>query len=390
MKSLVDRLEPRQYFSVNTMDIFPSDRALLRTVAANEGETLFVRPDEQGNPVIGIGFQLGNPRAQNTLKRYGVSGVNYDALIQKWDGIRFSWQRAGYRLEDLKTDPAHKPLWERFAQRMGFSNQNESTRDIDYTQSTVLFRKMMVGVIENDLPAVFGTDYIDHDYRVQTGLADLVFDQGRNKVSGMTRFVEAVNHNQYGTASKLLLKTTYAQLNPSRARTNATLLGQAALASFSADSVADFSGIQGYKNWYYGYNTGQDGDFKFLTTFNGNWYNRLGKGGYWTQLWPTGGHPNSPDGNDGRLPELQLAIRRYLSPVEGTVRIQGNYDAPTSLVYILIDGQRVWTSQGKPTNGTYRIDVPVLVRSTIDFVINPAGNDVDDSTTFTARIEPVT
>lgn len=382
----IERLEPRQYFSVNPVDISPGDRTLFRTIAANEGETLFVRPDEQGNPVIGIGFQLGNPRAENTLRRYGVAGVDYDTLIRKWDGIRFSWERAGYRLEDLKTDPVHKPLWEKFARRMGFNNQNESTRDIDYTQSTLLFRKMMVGVIENDLPAVFGTNYVDHDYRVQTGLADMVFDQGRNKVLQMTRFVQAVNEKRYGNASKLLLNTTYAQLNPSRARANASLLGQAALANFSADSVADFSGTQGYKNWYYGYNNGQDGDFKFLTTFNGNWYNRLGKGGYWTQLWPTGGHPNSPDGNAGRLPELQLAVRRYLSPIAGTIRIQGTYQAPTSLVYILINGKRVWTSKGKTPQGNYQIDVPVQVRSTIDFVINPAGNDVDDSTTFTARI----
>lgn len=388
--SQIETLEPRQHFAASTADIFPSDRNLMRAVAANEGETLFVRPDEQGNPIIGIGFQLGDPRAANTLKRYGVAGINYNSLIAKWEGIKFSWTRSGNSLDNLKTDAANLPAWEKFRKRMGFDNSNAATRDIDYTQSTLLFRKQMVAVVENDMPAVFSEQYVDHPYDVQIALADMVFDQGQRKVASFTNFVTEIAASRYTSAGREILSTSYARLSPARAISNAARIGNVALVDLEANSLTDYSGVQGQNNWYYGYNNGVDGTFKFFQNYNGTWYNTLGEGGTWTQLWTEGGHPNSPQGNGGRLPVLEHAIRRYLSPFTGKVIISGNYEATSSTVYILVDGKKVWTSEGKPVSGAYSIDATVVSRSTIDFVITPAGNDVNDSSTLTGTIATAT
>jgi hypothetical protein len=383
----IDTLESRQLFAVNTADIVPSDRNLMRAVAANEGETLHVRPDAQGNPIIGIGFQLGDARAANALKRYAVPGVSYETLMKKWDGIKASWVKAGNSLDNLKTDAANLPAWDKFAKRMGLDNKNETTRDIDYAQSTLLFRKQIAAVVETDLPAVFSEQFVDHPYDVQIALADMTFDLGQRKVASFTRFVTAINNGRYGSAARVVLDTTYAQSDPARAASNATRIGNAALADFEANSLTDYSGVQGQKNWYYGYNDGTDGKFEFFKNYNGIWSNTLGAGGTWTQLWTEGGHPNSPQGNGGRLPILEHAVRRYLSPVAGTVTISGNYEATSSVVYVLVDGKKVWTSEGKPVSGAYSINATVVSRSTIDFVITPAGNDVNDSSTLTGKIK---
>jgi hypothetical protein len=385
MHHYIDPLEPRQHFDA-TSDISPSDRALMRAIAPNEGEYLYVRPDALGNPIIGIGFQLGDPNAKIKLQQYGVAGVSYDALIAKWESIKTAWTDSGRPLENLKTDAANLAKWEAFRRQQGFTNRGDTGHDITYFQSTKLFRKTMAAVVEQDMPAVFGQKYIDHPYDVQTALADMMFDQGRRAVARLTAFVGAVNTKQYGTAAKELLRTTYASRDFARASANAVRFGDAATIGFTTNSFVDFSGLQGHMGWYYGYNTGTDGDFVELSTFEGNWFNQLGVGGFWTQLWPSGGHPNSTVGNGGRQKALQHAVRRFVSPFKGTVEISGAYFTKSARLWVLVDGTRVFDSAGKALSGKFNLQVAVAAGSKIDLVIGPNGDDNGDSSMLKATI----
>ncbi|HXJ55586.1 MAG TPA: lamin tail domain-containing protein [Verrucomicrobiae bacterium] len=106
-----------------------------------------------------------------------------------------------------------------------------------------------------------------------------------------------------------------------------------------ADSVAEFSGVQGQANWYYGYwNQTADDDGIYAATeftpfpnaagppgpnnfWNGtswDWYN--GDPPY-TQVTSTGGRPSGDE--DGPAQPVHWAIRRYISEFDGSVNISG-------------------------------------------------------------------
>ena len=87
----------------------------------------------------------------------------------------------------------------------------------------------------------------------------------------------------------------------------ASAIGSAQAGVLVADSVADFSGVQGENSWYYGYKEIDSGGFSLLRQFDDN---------YWhdstyiqeKQLWADHGI---------------LAGRRWVSEVTGTVTIDG-------------------------------------------------------------------
>jgi hypothetical protein len=118
----------------------------------------------------------------------------------------------------------------------------------------------------------------------------------------------------------------------------ASLLSDSALGQTNviADSVADYSITQGYKNWYYGYCVGSYAQNAF-SQFTAN-FNCCGLGdawatsqNVWTAMWRWGGTPNGLDGNGGHDKVLQVAVRRWVSTTEGNVTIAGNTsscDAP--------------------------------------------------------------
>lgn len=163
-------------------------------------------------------------------------------------------------------------------------------------------------------------------------------------------------------------------------------------------SVEEFSSLQGSANWYYGYYPDRDedgvvgqSDWEELPVFeNARWHIRLGEGGYWTQLRDTNGHPNGTNGNQGRLPELHWAVRRWVSPIEGQVTISGSIDPGSNggdaRLRIIVDGEEVLNEPSIPAHD-YSIDVSVQVGSRVDFAIDPDGSDVNDGTVFTAEIE---
>ena len=167
-------------------------------------------------------------------------------------------------------------------------------------------------------------------------------------------------------------------------------------AAVVADSVTEFSGVQGQDNWYYGYypNFG-GGSFQQLPYFDSNgsvdlgpWWELTPSQPSWALLWADGGHPGWS----------QWVVRRWISEVDGTVNISGeiqddNLNGPGYVTTrIRVDGVEYLTRTvglSDPGPYLYSIDVPVNLGSTVDFIIDPAGDESYDGTTFTARISAV-
>ncbi|GMU26382.1 MAG: hypothetical protein AMXMBFR16_12870 [Candidatus Uhrbacteria bacterium] len=185
-------------------------------------------------------------------------------------------------------------------------------------------------------------------------------------------------------------------------------------ATIIADSVAEFSGVQGQSNWYYGYwdRTSDADDIyapsefalmsQYLTTPSMDygpslhspcW--RVQDGDYWTALWGEGGHPNGTNGNFGHLRFEHWTIRRWVSEVTGPIEISGQLGCsdnfPCSVSgRIFVDGIQVYSQFATGDDGllNYLVAVPVSARSLVDISIDSNGVDFDDMTYFTATITP--
>ena len=134
------------------------------------------------------------------------------------------------------------------------------------------------------------------------------------------------------------------------------------------DSVSDFSGTQGSRQWFYGYwdkSADPDGAYDAFNDFrafpraagpfsaenfwNGSSWNWFAGDPPYTQLTSTGGHPSADNGNPA-LP-THWVIRRFQCPTNGPVRISGSLShrggwvyttttgiAPSSVLYVYLTG----------------------------------------------------
>jgi hypothetical protein len=171
-----------------------------------------------------------------------------------------------------------------------------------------------------------------------------------------------------------------------------------------ADSVADYSLVQGQSNWYCGYCSSNYSVAAFVPF--GTTGNCCGFGDYWgtgqnlwTSMWQWGGHPNGLNGNGGHDRVLQWAVRRWISTTAGVVHIHGvtsNCDAPgvscnggDSTAEIHVDGALVFsTPVTNSAQVAYSVLASVSVGSVIDFAIRTTGtDDTSAGTTFTGRIQ---
>jgi len=171
-----------------------------------------------------------------------------------------------------------------------------------------------------------------------------------------------------------------------------------ARAQLLADSIADFSGTQGSKNWQYGYYSGSltPASFQQMTAFYANAWHRAEGGGnaYWTQLWDNGGHPNGPITE--RTHETNFAVRRWTVPANysGKVRLYGNVWKQNTgggdgvICRIFINSQEVYTEPlaFNTTFFSYATFQCIHPFDTIDFAIDPGANDYFDSTRFDVQI----
>lgn len=169
-----------------------------------------------------------------------------------------------------------------------------------------------------------------------------------------------------------------------------------------ADSVAEFSGVQGSNNWYYGfYNLSADfvsgydptNDFTRFPQFDGGWWINSS---YFTSIWATGCHPNSDWNNGGRALQEHWPIRRWVSDVTGLVRIHGRLakdsagggDGVQGMVFV--NGRKVWEqwiNYGDTAGVSYSFGTGLNQGDLVDFALSDAGSSLYDSSTFTGIVE---
>jgi hypothetical protein len=163
-----------------------------------------------------------------------------------------------------------------------------------------------------------------------------------------------------------------------------------------ADSVMDYTNVQGKMDWSYGYFDGaapyKSENFKPMEYVQTMWgYEWRGPHKY-LKLTREGGHPEAAAGRP------VWAIRRWKSSFAGTLRIRGNItrgdtkgDGTGAL--ILADGREVFSrlvgGPGREPNIEYEVRVPVKEGTLFDFIITPgpATDTSYDATQFTVRIE---
>ncbi|MEY2408490.1 MAG: hypothetical protein QOF48_1160, partial [Verrucomicrobiota bacterium] len=115
-----------------------------------------------------------------------------------------------------------------------------------------------------------------------------------------------------------------------------------------ADSVAEFSGIQGQHNWYYGYwNKGLDANGVYTNSefipfpadyWTGSMWDWPAGDPPFTQLNAQGGRPTANDGNPGL--STHWAVRRYVNEFEGpvTLHIKAAHTNSSEWVYVTATG----------------------------------------------------
>ncbi len=190
-----------------------------------------------------------------------------------------------------------------------------------------------------------------------------------------------------------------------------------------ADSVDDFSGEQGAQGWSYGYwsrsvDSGgaydQASDFRRLPHFGDDPINGLsghtefttGKlwtlddGRYYTSLWATGGHPNSPAPLGEHAGEEQWAVRRWVSTTRGPVTISGyagkampwgeNWGGGVE-VRIVVDGETLYRADIGDERTDYALAAALEVGSIVDFLMGPGPSVgvVDFTATISGSVDEV-
>jgi hypothetical protein len=184
-------------------------------------------------------------------------------------------------------------------------------------------------------------------------------------------------------------------------------MSSAAQGGIIADSVADFSDTQGYRNWYYaGYYAAGDpdgtynspSDLTYLPFYASN-----------TWMWSDIPPHYYPWINAEYMCPASLeypgydvwAVRRWVSTVEGPVHITAtmhrHYEAPYGMGYgsrnyILVDYAQVSGNYLSPYDySTYvvELDLNVSVGTVIDFITTTAGtNSYANNPYFVASIIP--
>lgn len=169
-----------------------------------------------------------------------------------------------------------------------------------------------------------------------------------------------------------------------------------------ADSLADFSGTQGYRNWYYGYSKysgGTLGPFQQMTLFDGAVWHRAEGGGtsYWTSIWKDGQHPNAAVSTGGRLGEENWVIRRWVAPpgflgfvhISGYVQKQSLAGGDGSVFHLIVNSGNygnIFLASNDATAHPFALDICLGAGDRVDFIVDPNINDQYDSTTVVATI----
>lgn len=170
-----------------------------------------------------------------------------------------------------------------------------------------------------------------------------------------------------------------------------------------ADSVLEFSAIQGQNGWWYGYwNATEDDDGRYdpakdfieFESFGGDSINRfdehaefslgslwyLEDGRFYTALWADGGHPHAEMELGSFAKADHWVVRRWVSSSEDSLIILGRLGksmpwganwSGAVVGKIVVDGRVVYSTDVDDGGGNYAVDVQVDVGTTVDFLIGP-------------------
>lgn len=153
-----------------------------------------------------------------------------------------------------------------------------------------------------------------------------------------------------------------------------------------ANSVSDFSGVQGQNGWRYGqYAAFDHAGFTQLSTYNGSyWEDTQAFSTPW--VLATGGHPGVTD--------LSWSVRRWTAGISGDIRITGSFYSGDiwcgdgTHVRILHNGTEVYQylDINTETPVPYAVELAITAGDMIDFAIDPITDGGCDRTEFTASI----
>jgi hypothetical protein len=166
-----------------------------------------------------------------------------------------------------------------------------------------------------------------------------------------------------------------------------------------ADTQFGFSGTQGSCAWSYGYETpASDGGFQLMTDWDPGypaWW--VMRGTYWTLVASNVQHANGTATSGGRSPVEQWSVRRWTSPVTGTITITGAVRKVAGSeggngidARIVVDGVGKYAhfiDAADTTGVSFNFSADVVAGSYVDFVLDPhLSNDLSDTTFFAAQI----
>jgi|ADurb_Met_02_Slu_FD_contig_121_39678_length_3329_multi_8_in_0_out_0_1 hypothetical protein len=187
-----------------------------------------------------------------------------------------------------------------------------------------------------------------------------------------------------------------------------------------ADSSKEFGGVQGAHNWYYGYYDvradvttgdgiyGPDDFIEFAPElWNGSKWdlfdNSATGNGPWTEITCNGGHPAGNGQNDD---SVHWAVRRWVSPVAGTVRIDCHLHQTSAYgdgVYgrVFRNENPIGARFSHAAGVSFTLETDVALGDTLDFAIDPDGagnleaagidavNDSSDGTLFLITVTKI-
>lgn len=165
-----------------------------------------------------------------------------------------------------------------------------------------------------------------------------------------------------------------------------------------ADSVAEFSGVQGQGGWSYGYwNRTADSNAQYqpdeMTAFTAAqwtgavWDLNPTPSAPWTEVSSGGGHPNGPNSGDEHW-----TVRRWVSEFTGRARFVGNLSDGAECgdgvaLRIYVEGVQAYnktTFSSVPVE--FVVDADVQAGQRVDFVITPLANDSCDGHAFNVKV----
>jgi hypothetical protein len=169
--------------------------------------------------------------------------------------------------------------------------------------------------------------------------------------------------------------------------------------SVVADSAADFSGTQGQANWLYGYfqepnfqsaNFIPFSAFRFEPSVNEDgWFSSTGT---WTWIGRLRMHPNGRYTSGSSTPIEQHAVRRWISPVNATLFVQGsirttNIGSEGVRGSISLGDDELWqqvTTPGQTGAFAFQLLVNVQVGDALNVALDPylSRDGADDSEFF--------